>query len=67
MEIAKERIITSAKSKGVKVKPFVSCRVTQTYDTGACIYFYFGIVWDGLKVDHNDHYLNESHYCQIVM
>lgn len=45
----KERIITSAKSKGVKVKPFVSCRVTQTYDTGACIYFYFGIVWEGLK------------------
>lgn len=26
-----------------KIKRFyVSCRVTQTYDAGACVYFYFG-------------------------
>jgi len=25
----------------------VSCR--QTYDTGACVYFYFGFSWKGLK------------------
>jgi len=23
--------------------------VTQLYDTGVCIYFYFGFVWTGLK------------------
>lgn len=32
----------------VKAPPFISCRVTQTYDTGACIYFYFGFLWTGL-------------------
>jgi alkyldihydroxyacetonephosphate synthase len=24
----------------------VSCRVTQTYDAGACVYFYFGFRWN---------------------
>ncbi|KAG5671443.1 hypothetical protein PVAND_001639 [Polypedilum vanderplanki] len=24
----------------------VSCRVTQTYDAGACVYFYFGLRWN---------------------
>lgn len=23
----------------------ISCRVTQTYDAGACVYFYFGFRW----------------------
>ncbi|KAJ8897509.1 hypothetical protein PR048_002856 [Dryococelus australis] len=23
----------------------VSCRVTQTYDTGSCVYFYFAFKW----------------------
>ena len=32
----------------LKHEPFVSCRVTQTYDTGACVYFYFGALWSGL-------------------
>eukprot|EP01135_Chromosphaera_perkinsii_P008723 Nk52_evm56s1444 gene=Nk52_evmTU56s1444 len=27
----------------------VSCRVTQTYDTGVCVYFYFGFVYKNLK------------------
>lgn len=46
----KEKIKQAAKARGVKREPFVSCRVTQLYDTGACLYFYFGFVWDGLKV-----------------
>ncbi|KAG8257811.1 hypothetical protein J6590_040721 [Homalodisca vitripennis] len=25
----------------------ISCRVTQTYDAGCCIYFYFGFNWEG--------------------
>jgi len=33
---------------GVKTAPFVSCRVTQVYDSGACIYFYFGFSWKGI-------------------
>jgi len=44
----KERIVNSCKEKGVTQKPFVSCRVTQTYDTGACVYFYFGFIYRGL-------------------
>ena len=24
----------------------ISCRVTQTYDAGACVYFYFGFRWN---------------------
>lgn len=27
---------------------FTSCRVTQTYDAGCCVYFYFGFNWTGL-------------------
>ncbi|XP_022173101.1 alkyldihydroxyacetonephosphate synthase [Myzus persicae] len=26
----------------------ISCRVTQTYDSGCCVYFYFGFNWTGL-------------------
>jgi len=43
------RIIDSAKERGITPEPLISCRVTQTYDTGACVYFYFGFIWRGLK------------------
>lgn len=26
----------------------ISCRVTQTYDVGSCVYFYFGFNWTSL-------------------
>jgi len=29
-------------------EPFTSCRVTQTYDVGCCIYFYIAIPFQGL-------------------
>jgi len=44
----KSGIVASCKRLGVARPPFVSCRVTQLYDTGVCIYFYFGFVWHGL-------------------
>lgn len=56
----KERIYASAKANGVKFKPFVSCRVTQLYDTGACVYFYFGFVWQGVE-DPVKAYTNIEH------
>ena len=34
---------------GVAHAPFVSCRVTQTYHSGACVYFYYGFVYEGLE------------------
>jgi len=41
--------------------PLVSCRVTQLYDSGACVYFYFGFLYSGVenpikifsKIEHN--------------
>jgi alkyldihydroxyacetonephosphate synthase len=60
-EGVKKGIVASAKRHGVPREPFISCRVTQLYDTGVCIYFYFGFVWHGLadpvatfnKVEHD--------------
>jgi len=45
----KDRIRRSCIDKGVKFPPFVSCRVTQTYDTGAACYFYFGFIFRDLE------------------
>jgi len=48
-EGVKRRVRTATKAAGVSQEPFVSCRVTQTYDSGACVYFYFGFSWKGLS------------------
>jgi len=45
----KARIRDMCKAAGVAYQPLVSCRVTQTYDAGACVYFYIGFVYRGLK------------------
>jgi alkyldihydroxyacetonephosphate synthase len=34
---------------GLPGKPFVTCRVTQVYDTGACVYFYLGVGYEGVE------------------
>ncbi|KAJ8012732.1 hypothetical protein DPEC_G00045940 [Dallia pectoralis] len=44
----KERIVRECKERGVQFQPLTSCRVTQTYDAGACIYFYFAFNYRGL-------------------
>jgi len=45
----KDKINQICLSNAVSAPPFVSCRVTQLYDTGAAVYFYFGIMSHGLK------------------
>lgn len=45
----KQQVKNSCAKHGVKGEPFVSCRVTQVYDTGACVYFYLAFCWQGLK------------------
>ncbi|XP_054578770.1 alkyldihydroxyacetonephosphate synthase, peroxisomal isoform X2 [Eptesicus fuscus] len=45
----KERIIRECKEKGVQFAPLSTCRVTQTYDAGACIYFYFAFNYRGIS------------------
>jgi len=47
-ERTKKRIATAARTAGVQSEPFISCRVTQLYDTGVAVYFYFGFVWHGI-------------------
>jgi alkyldihydroxyacetonephosphate synthase len=44
----KARVTEACARHGVRHPPLVSCRVTQTYDTGACVYFYFGFHYRGL-------------------
>uniref|UniRef100_A0A8C0IZF9 Alkylglycerone-phosphate synthase n=1 Tax=Chelonoidis abingdonii TaxID=106734 RepID=A0A8C0IZF9_CHEAB len=45
----KERIVRECKEKGVQFAPFSTCRVTQTYDAGACVYFYFAFNYRGIS------------------
>lgn len=44
----KAQVLSDCKKAGIVSEPMISARVTQTYDTGACIYFYFGMCWKGL-------------------
>ncbi|XP_068211403.1 alkyldihydroxyacetonephosphate synthase, peroxisomal-like [Palaemon carinicauda] len=44
----KHRIKMDCKERGIK-HTFVTCRVTQTYDAGACVYFYFAFNYRGLS------------------
>lgn len=43
------KIRSDCKAIGVRSDPFVTCRITQVYNSGCCIYFYFGFAWEGLK------------------
>ncbi|KAG7227608.1 hypothetical protein INR49_005423 [Caranx melampygus] len=45
----KARIIRECKERGVQFPPLSTCRVTQTYDAGACVYFYFAFNYRGLS------------------
>jgi alkyldihydroxyacetonephosphate synthase len=43
-----ERIENCAEEFELPYAPMCSYRVTQLYDTGACVYFYFGFIFRGL-------------------
>ncbi|XP_076437357.1 alkyldihydroxyacetonephosphate synthase, peroxisomal-like [Babylonia areolata] len=45
----KERLHRECKDRGIQYPPYVTCRVTQTYDAGACVYFYFGFNYRGIS------------------
>jgi len=45
----KSRINSELKSLGITTQPFLSCRVTQTYDVGSCVYFYIGFSFKGIQ------------------
>jgi alkyldihydroxyacetonephosphate synthase len=44
----KKRLAEEHKKRNLPGKPFMSCRVTQVYPTGVCIYFYFAFYFKGV-------------------
>ena len=47
-ENVKRRLVQECAARGVPGRPFVTARVTQVYQTGVCVYFYFGFYHKGL-------------------
>ena len=45
----KQRIHDECAARGIQGKPFATCRITQLYQTGVAVYFYFGFYHKGLK------------------
>jgi alkyldihydroxyacetonephosphate synthase len=47
-ENVKRRIREEHAKRDLPGVPFISCRVTQLYDTGVCVYFYFAYYYEGV-------------------
>lgn len=47
-ENVKKRVTAEHKRLKLPGKPFVTCRVTQIYDTGCAVYFYFAYYYKGV-------------------
>jgi alkyldihydroxyacetonephosphate synthase len=45
----KQRLWQEYAKRGLPGNPFVCCRVTQLYDTGVCVYFYFAFAYKGVE------------------
>ncbi|TAQ84945.1 hypothetical protein B7494_g6733 [Chlorociboria aeruginascens] len=48
-ERVKKRVHKEHGLRKLPGKPFVTCRVTQVYDTGAAVYFYFAYFFEGVE------------------
>ncbi|HEY9385228.1 MAG TPA: FAD-binding oxidoreductase [Gemmatimonadales bacterium] len=48
-ENVKQRLIRECAARGIPGRPFVTARITQVYQTGVCIYFYFGFYHKGVE------------------
>lgn len=44
----KQRLAEEYERRKLPGKPFITCRVTQVYETGVCVYFYFGYYYKGV-------------------
>lgn len=44
----KRRLAEEYAARNLPGRPFVTCRVTQVYQTGVCVYFYFGFHHKGI-------------------
>ena len=63
----KAQVIRDCREAGVAFDPLISARVTQTYDSGACIYFYFGMCWKGLADPVKTYSLIEDRARECIM
>ena len=48
-ENVKRRVHEEHAARGLPGRPFITCRVTQVYETGVCIYFYMAIWYKGVE------------------
>jgi alkyldihydroxyacetonephosphate synthase len=48
IDCVKRRIYSAHEARKLPGRPFVSCRVTQVYETGCCIYFYMAFYSRGV-------------------
>lgn len=48
-ENVKQRLWQEHAKRELPGKPFVTCRVTQLYETGVCVYFYFAHYFKGVE------------------
>jgi len=60
-EAVKQRIRDEHAARGLPGKPFVTCRVTQLYPTGVCVYFYFAFYFKGVAGDPSEIYAEIEH------
>ena len=44
----KRRVREEYAARSLPGMPFISCRITQLYDTGVCVYFYFAYYYEGV-------------------
>ncbi len=47
-ENVKRRLREEHERRGLPGKPFLTCRVTQVYETGVCVYFYYAFFFQGV-------------------
>lgn len=60
-EAVKQRIRDEHAARRLPGKPFVTCRVTQLYPTGVCVYFYFAFYFKGVPGDPSAIYAEIEH------
>jgi alkyldihydroxyacetonephosphate synthase len=48
-ENVKRRLREEHSKRGLPGKPYITCRVTQLYETGVCVYFYFAFYFKGVE------------------
>jgi alkyldihydroxyacetonephosphate synthase len=60
-EAVKQRVRDEHAARGLPGQPFVTCRVTQLYPTGVCVYFYFAFYFKGVPGNPSEIYAEIEH------